>query len=239
MIFGLSDFSLRKKVYRTLIAMNKEAVRFRIRDVGLLPAIRVPSADDALFAARAILNGGIDVLELTTTVPGAAEVIAELKRTNPSLLVGAGTVLDRYTASRCLDAGAAFITSPGFDPGIGNFAAERDALFIPGAMSPSDVIAAHLAGAEMIKIFPCGPMGGPAYIKSLTPPFPEIAFIAAGGVSSQNAAGYIRAGAAALGIGSYLVPPDAVKVRNAGWIGVLCRRFANIVRQARGDSNRN
>ena len=215
--------------------MNQEAVHARIRETGIMPAIRVATAEDALFAAQAILAGGIGVVELTTTVPGATEVIAELRRTDPDLMVGAGTVLDPKLAGCCLDAGAAFLTSPGFDSRIMDFAAERGVLVIPGALSPTDVIAAQSAGATMIKMFPCGPMGGPAYIRSLRPSFPEIAFIAAGGVKPQNAAEYIRAGVVALGIGQYLVSPEAVKARNAGWIRELCVRFAGVVKQARGN----
>src|SRR5580698_4516330 len=158
--------------------MTREHVRTRIEEIGIIPAIRAASAEDALFAARAVLKGGIDVVEMTMTIPGAFDVIRELKQTSPDLIAGAGTVLYLDTARHCIDAGAAFLTGPGFDPQIMDFAAAQDVLAIPGALTPTEVASASHAGAGLIKIFPCAQMGGPGYIRALKAPFPHLALIA-------------------------------------------------------------
>ena len=189
--------------------VTKEEVCARITKIGILPAIRVHCAEDAFFAAREMLEYGIPVVELTTTVPGAVRVIAELSKTSPSLMVGAGTVLDVETAKACADAGALFVTSPGFDPKIVEFTLSHGIAAIPGALTPTEVTMAHNAGADMIKVFPCAQVGGPAYIKALRAPFPHIPFIASGGVDQTTAAEFLRAGAQALGIRGKLIPPEA------------------------------
>lgn len=199
----------------------------------MIPAIRVGSAEDALFAAQAVLEGGIGVIELTTTVPGAVALISELSRTHPKLIVGAGTVLDLQTARCCLEAGAAFLTGPALDLEIVEFATARQVLVIPGVLTPTEVCCAHRAGADLVKIFPCSAVGGPGYIKALRAPFPHLSFIAAGGVNQATARDFIRAGAVALGIGENLIPPDAVQERNAGWIRELCGRFLAVVKTTR------
>jgi 2-dehydro-3-deoxyphosphogluconate aldolase/(4S)-4-hydroxy-2-oxoglutarate aldolase len=213
--------------------MTRETVRARIEDMGIIPAVRAASAEDALFAARAVLKGGIGVIEMTMTIPGAFEVIAELRQTHPDLLVGAGTVLLPDTARHCLDAGAAFLTGPGLDPEILEFAAAQNVLAIPGALTPTEVAAASRAGAGLIKIFPCAQMGGPSYIKALKAPFPHVALIASGGVNQQTASDFIRAGAIALGIGEHLIPPDAVRGKKEKWIIELCGRFLGVIKEAR------
>lgn len=213
--------------------MTNHEVRARIEEIGIIPAVRVSSAEDALFAARTVFSGGIGVIEMTTTVPDAVDVIAELKRTTPRLLVGAGTVMDEMTARACLDAGADFITSPGLDLDIVRLAEEMDVLFIPGALTPSEITAAFKAGAGFIKVFPCSLVGGPAYIKALKAPFQRVALIASGGVNQQTAFDFIRSGAAALGIGEDLIPPEAVRRRNETWIHELTRRFLGMVKDAR------
>ena len=213
--------------------MTRETVRARIEEIGIIPAVRAASAEDALFAARAVLQGGIGVIEMTMTIPGAFEVIAELRQTHPNLLVGAGTVLLPDTARRCLDAGAAFLTGPGLDPEILEFAAAQNVLAIPGALTPTEVAAASRAGAGLIKIFPCAQMGGPSYIKALKAPFPHVALIASGGVNQQTASDFIRAGAIALGIGEHLIPPDAVREKREKWIIELCGRFLGVIKEAR------
>ena len=183
-------------------------------EIGILPAIRVPTAEDALFAAGQMVKWGIPIVELTMTVPGAIGVIGELTRTTPQLIVGAGTVLDLETARACLDAGAAFITSPGIDTDIVEFTVRHNIAAIPGALTPSEVMEAHKAGADLIKIFPCAQVGGPDYIKALKSPFPDVAFIASGGVNQQTAGGFIRSGASALGIRGELIPPEAIQRRD-------------------------
>jgi 2-dehydro-3-deoxyphosphogluconate aldolase / (4S)-4-hydroxy-2-oxoglutarate aldolase len=216
--------------------MTDQEVRARIEQIGIIPAIRVSSSEDALFAATTVFHGGIKAVEITTTVPGAADVIAQLKRAAPQFIVGAGTVLDLETARACLAAGADFLTSPGLDPDIVQLGAESKVLVIPGALTPSEVTFARRTGAQLIKIFPCSLVGGPAYIKALKAPFPNVAFIASGGVNQQNASDFIRSGACALGIGEELVPHEAVHRRNATWIHELTRRFIGMVEDARKKS---
>jgi 2-dehydro-3-deoxyphosphogluconate aldolase/(4S)-4-hydroxy-2-oxoglutarate aldolase len=213
--------------------MTKEEVCERIISIGILPGIRVSSADDALFAAHQMVKWGIPVVELTMTVPGAIGVIAELVRTTPQLMVGAGTVLDVETARACLDAGAAFITSPGLDIDIVEFTVRNNVASIPGALTPSEVMAARKAGADLIKIFPCVQVGGPDYIRALRAPFPHVPFIASGGVNQLTAADFIRAGAAALGIRGDLIPPLAIERRDENWIHELTGRFLGIVQHTR------
>lgn len=213
--------------------MTLSSVRTRIEEIGIIPAIRTASAEDALFVARAVLQGGIGVLEMTTTIPGVFEIIGELKRAHPDLIVGAGTVLDPSTARCALQVGASFLTSPGLDPEILEFAAAENVLAIPGALTPSEVTAAGKAGGQLIKIFPCAQMGGPSYIKALKAPFPHLSLIASGGVNQQTAVEFIRAGAAALGVGEHLIPPEAVRRRNADWIRELCGRYLGAIREAR------
>ena len=214
---------------------TKEEVCARIRKIGILPAIRVHSAEDALFAAREMLEYGIPVVELTTTVPGAVRVIAELSKTSPHLMVGAGTVLDLDTAKECVDAGAVFVTSPGFDPEIVDFTAARGVASIPGALTPTEITRAYNAGADMIKIFPCAQVGGPAYIKAIRAPFPHVPIIASGGVDQTTVADFLRAGAQAVGIRGKLIPPEAIERRDHNWIRELAGRFLGIVHRARED----
>jgi len=213
--------------------LNKEEVRARIEDVGIIPAIRVCSAEDALFAAEAVCTAGIPIVEVTMTIPGAIDVIRELTRQSAGLVVGAGTVIYMDTARRCLDAGAAFLTTPGLDPDIVHFAAGRGVLVFPGALTPTEVMAARKAGADLVKIFPCFANGGPAYIKTLKLPFPDIPLIASGGVDQQNASDFILSGAVALGIGRHLIHPDAIRRRERGWINELSRRYLGMISQAR------
>jgi 2-dehydro-3-deoxyphosphogluconate aldolase/(4S)-4-hydroxy-2-oxoglutarate aldolase len=213
--------------------VTKDEVCARIKAIGILPAIRVPSAEDALFAAGQMLTGGIPVVELTMTVPGALGVIAELARTSPQLIVGAGTVLDIETARACVEAGARFLTSPGMNPAIIEFTARRNVAAIPGALTPTEIMVAVDAGADLIKIFPCAAVGGPSYIKALKAPFPHVPFIASGGVDQVTAGRFIRAGAIALGIRGQLIPPEAIERRDENWIHELAGRFIDIVQRAR------
>jgi 2-dehydro-3-deoxyphosphogluconate aldolase/(4S)-4-hydroxy-2-oxoglutarate aldolase len=215
--------------------MTHQEVRAKIREVGLIPAVRVSTQEDAWFAAEATSRGGIPIVELTMTVPKATELIAHLVEKHPHLVVGAGTVLDVKTARACLDAGAGFITSPGLDMEIVEFALKHDVVVMPGVMTPSEVMAAVKAGADFVKIFPCAQLGGVAYLRALRRPFPQVSFIAAGGVNQQSAGEYIYAGAAALGIGADLIPPRAIEAREQAWIIELARRFSHLVKNARAE----
>ncbi len=213
--------------------MTKQEMLATIEEVGIIPAIRVPCAADALFASEAVFSSGIPVVEITMTTPRAVEVISQLMRASSHVIVGAGTVLDLDMARACLDVGASFITSTGLDPELVQFARQHDIAMIPGALTPSEVMMAKRAGAALIKIFPCSSVGGPSYIRALRGPFPDVRLIASGGVTQQTASQYVRAGADALGIGHDLLPPEAVHSRNADWIHELSRRFIGMVKQAR------
>ena len=213
--------------------MNRETIRSGIKEIGIIPAVRLASAEDARFAAEAIYSSGIPIVEVTMTTPGAVAVITQLAKQNSALIVGAGTVLDVETAQRCLDAGVAFLTTPGLDLEIVNFAVKHGTVVFPGAMTPGEVMAASKAGADFVKIFPCAQLGGPSYIRALKAPFPKVALIASGGVNQENATDFIRAGAVALGIGRDLIHPDAIKRREDGWIRELSRRYLSMVKQAR------
>jgi 2-dehydro-3-deoxyphosphogluconate aldolase/(4S)-4-hydroxy-2-oxoglutarate aldolase len=215
--------------------LNREEVRARIMEIGIIPAVRLYSAEDALFAAEAVSSAGVPIVEVTMTVPGAIKVIYELARQNTGVVVGAGTVLDVESAHRCLDAGALFITTTGFDPEIVNFATKRSVVVFPGACTPTEVLAAWRAGPDFVKIFPCSAMGGAGYIRALKRPFPEIPMIASGGVNQQTAGNFILAGAAALGIGRDLIHQDAIKRREKSWIQELARRYARMIVQARSE----
>ena len=214
-------------------AVTRDEVRARISELGVIPAIRVTSAADALFAAESVSRGGIPIVEVTMTVPGALEVVAELLRTQPALMVGAGTVLDVETAERCVDAGVHFLTSPGLHLPLMEVAKKSDTAVLPGALTPTEIWAAWCAGADFVKVFPCAPVGGPSYIKSMRGPFPGVNLLAAGGVNQQTAGDYIVAGAAALGIGGDLIPRAAIQDRNREWIHELAHRFLGIVKTAR------
>lgn len=213
--------------------MDKEQVRSTINDVGILPAIRVSSAEDARFAAETVAQAGIPIVEITTTIPGAVEVIADLARNLPHVIVGAGTILDAETARACLKAGAHFLTSPGLDPEIVQFARKENVLMMAGALTPTEIVAAYKAGSDFVKVFPCAQVGGDSYIKALKAPFPQIPLIAAGGVNQQTAGAFILAGASAVGVGGDLIPRSAIELRQPERIRELARRFLGLVRTAR------
>jgi len=215
------------------VLVTRDEVRARICGLGIVPAIRVTSADDALFAAECVSRGGIPIVELTMTVPGALEVAAKLLLNCPDLVIGAGTVLDAATAERCADAGVLFLTSPGLIMPVMEVAARHGILAMPGALSPTEICAASHAGADFVKIFPCSSVGGPSYIRSLRGPFPAVPLLAAGGVNQHTAADYVLAGATALGIGVELIPHAAIRERNRDWIHELAHRFLTIVKTAR------
>ncbi len=213
--------------------MNKDAIRTRIEQIGIIPAIRLSSGEDALFAAKAVADSGIPIAEVTMTVPGAVEVISELARDRPELIVGAGTIVDIEMARRCLDAGAKFLTTTGLDIQVVEFALKHDVVVFPGALTPTEIMTAWKAGSDFVKVFPCSLLGGPIYIKALKSPFPDIRLIASGGVTQRNTADFILAGAAGVGIGRDLISPEAVERREVDWIRELAGRLSQIVREAR------
>lgn len=185
-------------------------------------------------AAEAVCAGGIPIVEVTMTVPGAIELIAELGTSiGREVLVGAGTVLDAQTAARCLDAGAQFVVSPGYDPETIGFVKSRNVLIMAGALTPTEVIGAWKAGSDFVKIFPCGSMGGAKYIKALKGPLPQVPMIPTGGVNLETAADLIRAGSEALGIGGELVSVPALAAGNTKPITEAARKYVAIIEETR------
>src|SRR6516225_4914510 len=213
--------------------MNRNEIADIIRQTGVVPAVRVASADEAHFAVEAIASGGIPVVEITTTVPGCLDVIMHLIKHHPKMVVGAGTVLDLEMAQKCVDAGAQFLTAPGFDCAIVDFAAKHDVPSLPGALTPTEVVTAWRTGADFVKVFPCGQVGADSYIKALTRSLPQIPVIAAGGVNQQNAEAFILAGATAIGVGTQLIPSESIAKRQAKRIHELALRFSKFVREGR------
>jgi 2-dehydro-3-deoxyphosphogluconate aldolase/(4S)-4-hydroxy-2-oxoglutarate aldolase len=214
--------------------MTREETQKRILEIGIIPVVRASSSTLALRAVDAVTAGGIPIVEITMTVPGAVEVISGLAQSvGKDVLIGAGTVYNAETAQRCLDAGAQFIVGPGFDAETVRVVRSKDVLVIPGALTPTEMIAVLRAGADMVKIFPCGTVGGAKYIKALRGPFPDVPMIPTGGVNLETAADFIRAGAVALGVGGELVSAAALKSGMTTEITEAARKFVSIVREAR------
>ena len=175
--------------------MIKQQVRSRIEQIGIVPLARATTAEEALFAAEAVVTGGIPILEIPLTVPEAVQVISMVRRKSPDIVVGAGSVADIDSARKCLDAGATFLSSDGFDSETVAFAVRQDVVVIAGTLTPSEVTSAWKLGPDFIKIVPCGHVGGESYIRSLKAMFPTVRMIAAGGVNQRTAFDFIRAGA--------------------------------------------
>jgi 2-dehydro-3-deoxyphosphogluconate aldolase/(4S)-4-hydroxy-2-oxoglutarate aldolase len=213
--------------------MKRHEVRAQIESIGILPSIRVASRDLAQYAAETIYSAGIPIAEITLTVPGALGVIADLAKRFPDMVVGAGTVLDEESARRCVDAGARFLTSPGFVRKVVAYAKVTDVVVLPGALTPTEIIAAWKAGADLVKIFPTAPVGGSQYIRALKVPLPQVPLIATGGVNQLTASDFILAGATAIGLSGELLPNEALHFRQENRIHELARRFISMVRDAR------
>jgi len=214
--------------------MKKQELRNRVEGVGLVPVIRTSSAEDARFAVEEVAHGGIPIIEVTMTVPGAIEVIREIVRNVPDVIIGAGTVLDVATARECMRAGAQFISNPALDvPTVELVAENPEVIMMSGALTPTEILAAWKAGADFVKIFPCSLLGGDNYIRALRRPLPDIPFIAGGGVTQQNAAHYLLAGASALSVGKELIPRESMLLHKPDRIRELTRRFAGIVKSTR------
>lgn len=214
--------------------MTKEQVRQKILKIGIVPVVRASSGQQAIQAAEAVCAGGIPIVELTMTVPGAIEVIAQLvKSMGNDVLIGAGTVLDTETAQRCLDAGAQFLVSPGTDVPTIQLAKQKSVLMMAGALTPTEVITAWKAGSDFVKIFPCGTVGGAKYIKALKAPLPQVPMVPTGGVNLETAADFLRAGSSALGIGGELISASALKSGNVTAITDSAKQYIAIVNKTR------
>ena len=218
--------------------MGKQETISRMLEIGIIPVVRASSPREATLAAEAVCAGGIPIVEITMTVPRAVGVIRELSaRAGTHVLVGAGTVLDVETARQCVDAGAQFLVSPGFDRETVEFAVKEKVPMLAGARTPTEVRAAWRAGSDLVKIFPCGQVGGAKYIKALKGPLPQIPLVPTGGVNLETAAEFILAGAAALGVGGELVQADALKANNAELISANARKYVEAVKRARESKN--
>jgi 2-dehydro-3-deoxyphosphogluconate aldolase/(4S)-4-hydroxy-2-oxoglutarate aldolase len=213
--------------------VKKQEVRSWIEDTGVIAAVRVRSAEDALFAAEAVFNGGAPIVEITLTVPMATKVIARLRTSFPHMIVGAGGVSTAAIGRQCLDAGALFLTSDGLHAEVVDFAVKEEVVVFPGALTPTEVMTAWNGGCDFVKVVPCAQIGGEIYIRSLHRMFPHIPIIASGGVNQQNASNFILAGALGLGIGHEMIPGEAIRRRQPDRIGELARRFVSFVKSGR------
>jgi len=217
--------------------MTSQDLRQRVFDIGIIPVVRATSADLAQRAAEAVCAGGIPIVEITMTVPGAVDLIRRLSQSlGKEVVIGAGTVLNQEAANRCIDAGAQFLVSPGFDERTLRLASARNVLTIPGALTPTEIMAARAAGADIIKIFPCGTVGGAKYIRALKGPFPDVPMIPTGGVNLETAASFVEAGAFALGVGGELISASALESGDVREITENARKFVEVVRAARARS---
>jgi 2-dehydro-3-deoxyphosphogluconate aldolase/(4S)-4-hydroxy-2-oxoglutarate aldolase len=214
--------------------MDKNDVIKQIRDIGIIPVVRATTAGEAMQAIDAIREGGVNVLEITMTVPGAIGVIEQLsKKYGNDVLVGAGTVLDPETARACILSGAQFVVSPALNTETIAMCRRYGVAVMPGALTPTEVVQAWTAGADFVKVFPAGAMGGASYLKALKAPLPQIELVPTGGVSLKTAADFIKAGASALGVGADLVDLKAIRDGQASVITERAKQFVQIVRDAR------
>lgn len=214
--------------------MNKQDVLRQVAEVGLVPVVRAASAEEAMQVIEAIRAGGVPVLEITMTVPRAVKVIEEVAdRYGSEVIVGAGTVLDAETARACILAGASFVVSPALNLETIELCRRYAIAVMPGALTPTEVVAAWQAGADVVKVFPCGALGGAKYLKSLKAPLPQVEMIPTGGVSLQTASDFIEAGAFALGVGADLVDTKAIRAGQPEKVTEAARAYLSRVREAR------
>jgi 2-dehydro-3-deoxyphosphogluconate aldolase/(4S)-4-hydroxy-2-oxoglutarate aldolase len=214
--------------------MNREQICRTIEEVGIVPIVRAPSPSLAFRAVEAVLAGGVSIFEITMTVPDAIQVIRSLAdKFQGRAIVGAGTVLSADDARACIDAGAQFIVSPGLDVPTIEAAHARDVPAMPGALTPTEVITAWKAGADMVKIFPCSAVGGAKYLRALRGPLPQVKMFPTGGVTIATVGEYISAGAAALGIGTELVDMAALEAGQDAAVTQRARELAQAIKAAR------
>ena len=214
--------------------MTIDEVIRRIEEIGIVPVVRAASVDEATRAVEAICAGGIPVVEITMTVPNAVSVIREVaQQYGDKVLIGAGTVTNAEQAELCIRAGAEFLVSPGLAAAVLSVAQSCGKLAIPGALTPTELMNAHEHGARVVKIFPCGNVGGPKYLRSLKAPFPSAQLIPTGGVNAANAAEFVAAGAFALGVGADLVDTKALRDGNLQKITAAARELVQAVMSAR------
>jgi 2-dehydro-3-deoxyphosphogluconate aldolase / (4S)-4-hydroxy-2-oxoglutarate aldolase len=214
--------------------MEKREVLNRMINEGLIPVIRVTSASEAMDVADAIKEGGVSLIEITMSVRGAIDVIKELaQKYKDEIIMGAGTILDPETGRAALLAGAQFIVSPTLNLDLIQLAHRYSTVVIPGAMTPTEILTAWNAGADMVKVFPAAQLGGPEYIKALRGPLSQILLVPTGGVNLQNAGAFIKAGAIALGVGGELIDKKAIKEKKFHIITENTRVFLKTIQEAR------
>jgi 2-dehydro-3-deoxyphosphogluconate aldolase / (4S)-4-hydroxy-2-oxoglutarate aldolase len=214
--------------------LSIEDVIRKVGEIGIIPVVRAASVEEANRAVEAICAGGIPVVEITMTVPNAITVIRELvQRRGGDVLIGAGTVTNAEQAESCVRAGAQFLVSPGLSTSVLSVARVNNRLAIPGALTPTELMNAHELGARLIKIFPCGNLGGPKYLKSLKAPFPHAQLIPTGGVNAANAVEFMAAGAYALGVGADLIDAAALREGNLEKITAAAKELVQAVASAR------
>jgi len=218
------------------MALTKIEVLAEIRKIGLVPVLRAESEAQAIALAEAIADGGVTVLEVTMTVPGAVRVIARLRKERPEILLGAGTVLDAETAHACIEEGAEFVVSPAFSLKTVEMCQRHGKAVLPGALTPTEVLSAWQAGADVVKVFPASAMGGAKYLRSLKAPLPQIELIPTGGVSLDTARDFLEAGAYALGVGADLVDTKAIAAGHAWKITENARKYLEIVKEFQASS---
>ena len=214
--------------------MQKVEVLNALREIGLVPVLRAESEAQALALADAIAAGGVTVLEVTMTVPGAIRVMRRLAEERPDILIGAGTVLDPETARMCILEGAQFVVSPALNVRTIEMCHRYGVAVLPGALTPTEIVTAWEAGADVVKIFPASALGGAKYLKSVKAPLPQVEMIPTGGVSQSTAAEFLEAGAFALGVGADLVNLKAVSEGHPEIITESARKYLAIVRKFRG-----
>ena len=213
--------------------MTKEDQLRRVLECGIVAVVRSPDSQQLVEVARALADGGVSVVEITMTVPDALGVVRQVRQAlGDRLLLGAGTVLDPETARAALLAGAEFLVAPTVHLGVIRLCRRYGKLVMPGAFTPTEVLAAWEAGADVVKVFPADVVG-PAFFKAMRGPLPQVRLMPTGGVDLTTAAAFLRAGACCLGVGTQLVEPRAVAERNFDRIRELARQYVAVVRQAR------
>ncbi len=218
--------------------MSKETHLRQVLDSGIVAVVRSPDSQQLVEVARALADGGVSVVEITMTVPDALDVVRQVRRAlGERLLLGAGTVLDPETARAALLAGAEFLVAPTVNLDVIRLCQRYDRLVMPGAFTPTEVLAAWEAGADIVKVFPADVVG-PAFFKAMRGPLPQVRLMPTGGVDLSTAASFLQAGACCLGIGSQLVEPRAVAERNFDRIRDLARQYVAIVKQVRHPGER-
>ena len=216
--------------------MDKQAILSFIRDIGIVPVIRTTSAESAVKAVDAIYRGGIRAAEITMTVPGALRALEKVAdQFGDKLVLGAGTVLDPETARACMLAGAEFFVTPSLKPATIEMARRYSKVIMPGALTPTEVLAAWEAGADIVKIFPCGNVGGPKYIKALKGPFPQIEMIPTGGVNLETAGEFLKAGACAVAVGGELVDAQSIKEGRYDVLEQKAQQYLAVIAKARAE----